>query len=150
MSEYCLEDGRLPIDFLTYRTSTSLTSPIAVYTRDVPIPSSTEHCVVDSTTGGKKGTKLARFDLIPPEPMWALAEHYGKGALKYEDRNWEKGYQWSLNVAALQRHLNLWLRGEDNDQETQSNHLIAIAWHAFALFVFSTRGLGTDDVRRKS
>ena len=44
--------------------------------------------VVDEKTGGIKGQKLARFDLIPPEVEWALAEHYGRGCLKYQDRNW--------------------------------------------------------------
>ena len=38
---------------------------------------------VDATTGGKKAGKLARFDLIPPEPLIALAEHFGRGAQKY-------------------------------------------------------------------
>ena len=103
--------------------------------------------IVDPTTGGQKGSKLARFSLLPPEFIWALAEHYGKGALKYEDRNWQKGYRWGLSVDALQRHLHQWLMGEDNDAETGSNHLIAVAWHACALFIFQLRGLGTDDVR---
>lgn len=104
--------------------------------------------VVDPTTGGAKGSKLARFDLIPAEAMWALAEHYGKGGSKYEDRNWERGYKWGLCVAALQRHLHQWLLGESYDQETGTHHLIAVAWHAFALFTFELRGLGTDDVRQ--
>ena len=104
--------------------------------------------VVDPTTGGEKGSKLARFDLIPPEATWALAEHYGKGATKYAVRNWERGYAWSLCVSALQRHLHQWLMGESYDQETGSHHLICVAWHAFALFVFETRKLGTDDVHQ--
>jgi len=106
--------------------------------------------VVDVTTGGQKGSKLAKFSLIPPEAMWELAEHYGKGCVKYESRNWEKGYAWSLTVDALQRHLNQWLRGESRDKETGSHHLIAVAWHAFALFTFELRGLGSDDVRIKN
>ena len=105
--------------------------------------------VTDPLTGGQKGTKMARFSLIPPEFLWALAEHYGKGALKYADRNWEKGYKWSLTVDALGRHLNAWLMGETNDPDTGSNHLIAVAWHACALFIYQLRGLGTDDVRIK-
>lgn len=105
-----------------------------------------ETVMVDSTTGGRKGSKLARFDLIPPEPVWALAIHYGVGCLKYDDRNWEKGYKWGLSVAALQRHLNLWLQGESYDAETRSHHLTAVVWHAFALLTFELRGLGTDDV----
>lgn len=109
-----------------------------------------EILVTDPITGGQKGAKLARFSLIPPEFLWALAEHYGKGARKYEDRNWERGYQWSLSLDALERHLNQWLRGEDRDEETDTHHLICVAWHAIALFVYSVRGLGTDNVRVKS
>lgn len=104
--------------------------------------------ITDPTTGGQKGSKLARFSLIPPDFLWALAEHYGLGARKYADRNWERGYKWSLSVDALLRHLMAWLNGESNDAETGSSHLIAVAWHACALFVFERRQLGTDDVRR--
>jgi hypothetical protein len=105
--------------------------------------------VVDPTTGGEKGSKEERFDLIPNEFERALALHYGKGARKYADRNWERGYKWSLSVAALRRHLSAWLDGESLDAETGSSHLIAVAWHACALFIFELRGLGTDDIRRK-
>ena len=105
--------------------------------------------ITDPVTGGQKGSKIARFDLIPPDALWALAEHYGKGAEKYADRNYEKGYKWGLSVASLQRHLHQWLMGESVDPETGTNHLIAVAWHAFALFIFELRGLGTDDVRLK-
>lgn len=104
-----------------------------------------EKRVVDPVTGGEKGGKLARFDLIPPEATWALAEHYGKGCQKYADRNWERGYKWGLSIAALQRHIHQWLQGESYDTETGSHHLIAAAWHCFALFVFEVRGLGSDD-----
>ena len=109
--------------------------------------SSEEVREVDAKTGGEKGSKLARFDLIPPEAMWELAEHYGKGVAKYSDRNWERGYRWGLSVAASQRHLHQWLMGEDNDPETGTNHLIAAIWHLVALFIFQLRNLGTNDVR---
>jgi len=106
-----------------------------------------EITMTDPKTGGQKGSKLARFDLIPPDALWELAEVYGRGAEKYDDRNWEKGYKWSLNVAALQRHLHQWLMGEDVDPDTECMHMAQVAWHAFALLTFSMRGLGTNDVR---
>lgn len=106
-----------------------------------------EERIVDPKTGAEKGMKLARFSLIPPGFVWALAEHYGKGAKKYADRNWEKGYKWSLSLDASQRHLNQWLMGEDNDEETGSSHLIAAAWHLCALWFFHKFGKGTNDVR---
>lgn len=111
---------------------------------------SSETRITDPTTGGQKGQKLQRFSLIPAEFLWALAEHYGKGAEKYEDRNWERGYHWSLTVDALERHYTQWKQGESRDPETGSSHLIAMAWHVVALFIFERRGLGTDDVRRKA
>jgi hypothetical protein len=101
--------------------------------------------IVDPKTGGEKGQKLARFDLIPADALWALAEHYGRGAEKYEDRNWERGYRWSLSFGALHRHLNLLEQGEDHDKETGTHHAICVAWHALVLFVFWVRKLGTDD-----
>lgn len=110
---------------------------------------SAEQRVVDAHTGGEKGQKLARFSLIPREFLWALAEHYGRGACKYEDRNWERGYKWSLSVDALDRHLTAWLLGEDDDQETGSSHLVAVAWHAIALWWWHRHGRGTNDVRLK-
>lgn len=110
---------------------------------------SQETIVTDPKTGGQKGQKLARFSLIPRELLWALAEHYGLGARKYADRNWERGYNWSLSLDASERHLNQWLLGEDTDAETGSNHLVAAIWHLVALFVFQRRGLGTDDIRQK-
>lgn len=90
----------------------------------------------DPDTGAKKGSKLARFDLIPAGPMWELAEHYGRGAKKYADRNWEAGYAWSLSLAAAMRHINLFWRGEDRDDETGSKHVICAAWHLIALAEF--------------
>jgi Domain of unknown function (DUF5664) len=103
----------------------------------------------DDTTGAQKGSKLARFDLIPPEALWGIAEVFGRGARKYADRNWEKGYRWGLSVAALQRHLHSWLMGESIDQETGAHHLLQVAWHAIVLFTYELRNLGTDDVRVK-
>ena len=108
-------------------------------------PCVTEYRTTDPVTGGQKGTKLARFDLIPPEALWELAEVYGRGAQKYADRNWEKGYKWGLSVAALLRHLFTWLMGSKRDEDG-NHHLLQIAWHTFTLFTYEKRGLGTDDV----
>jgi Domain of unknown function (DUF5664) len=101
--------------------------------------------VTDPTTGGEKGQKLARFDLIPTRALWLLAEVYGRGARKYADRNWERGYAWGLSMAALERHWNQWKSGESIDEETGAYHLAQVAWHAFALLTFQLCGLGTDD-----
>lgn len=91
---------------------------------------------VTSDTGGQKETKLARFDLIPAEVLWGLAEHYGRGAEKYGENNWSLGYDWKLSYAALQRHANQFWQGEDVDEEG-FKHLTAVMFHAAALLHFS-------------
>lgn len=89
-----------------------------------------------SATGGQKGTKLERFDLLPVGALTTLARHYGVGALKYDDNQWRKGYEWSKSYAAMQRHLTEFWGGQDIDPETGSPHMAAVAWHAFTLLTF--------------
>lgn len=101
--------------------------------------------MTDPDTGAQKGQKLASFSLIPTGPLWELAEHFGKGAKKYAARNYERGYAWSLSYDAAQRHLNQFWAGEDIDPETGSKHLIAAAWHCFALALFSQTHPEKDD-----
>lgn len=101
--------------------------------------------VVDPNTGGAKGSKLQRFDLLPWDSLKLVAEHFGRGAAKYEERNWERGYAWGLSAAALHRHFTEWWQfGVDYDDEG-FHHLTAVAWHALVLLAFATRGIGTDD-----
>jgi 5'(3')-deoxyribonucleotidase len=105
--------------------------------------------IVDPKSGGEKGQKLARFDLLPPDALDAVATHFGLGARKYADRNWERGYAWGLSYGAALRHLNLFWAGEDYDHDPSlgqpSPHLAAAAFHILALLAFQKRGIGTDD-----
>ena len=98
-----------------------------------------------SSTGGQKGVKQQRYDLIPELPLRQLAALYGFGATKYEDRNWEKGYEWSKSFAALNRHLWAFWRGETYDAETGLPHLASAAWHCFALMEWEETHPEFDD-----
>ena len=98
-----------------------------------------------SSTGGQKGTKDERFDLLPIGALTQLAQHYGVGARKYDDNQWRKGYEWSKSYAALQRHATSWWGGEDTDEETGSSHMAAVAWHAFTLLTFIEEHPDFDD-----
>lgn len=86
-----------------------------------------------------------RFDLLPPEALFALSELYTRGAQKYAARGWEEGMDWGRCFAALMRHAWKWMRGEDYDPETGAHHMIAVAWNAFALYVYHVRKVGKDD-----
>ena len=99
---------------------------------------------VTSATGGQKGKKPERYDLIPVEPLAEVARIYGKGAEKYEDRNWEKGYDWGLSFAAMQRHAWAFWGGESVDPENRTHHLASVVFHALALMEYERLGKGTD------
>lgn len=98
-----------------------------------------------SATGGEKGVKLARFDLLPVRPLTRIAELYGKGAEKYADHNWRRGYEWSKSYAALMRHATQFWDGEDFDAETEMPHLASVAFHAMALLEFMETHRDYDD-----
>jgi len=100
---------------------------------------------IKSFAGVKHDEGKARFDLIPPEPLWELARLYTKGAEKYGDRNWEKGMRWGKVFAAMMRHAWKWWQGEEYDPEDGQHHLVSVAWCAFALYTYYVRGVGEDD-----
>lgn len=111
-------------------------------------------------TGGYKADEnKARFDLIPPESIFAEATVLTFGANKYTDRNWEKGMWWGRPFAACMRHLWSWWGGKapttknfllgDLDAETGFSHL----WHAKTclafLIAYEERGMTQWDDRFK-
>lgn len=65
-----------------------------------------------------------RFDLIPSQAMFRLARHFEAGAIKYSDRNWEKGMPISVYVDAALRHIEKYKDGW-NDED----HLAAVLWN---------------------
>jgi hypothetical protein len=107
----------------------------------------TEVRMCDPETGGQKGVKEARFDLIPADALWELARVFGRGAKKYAERNWERGYNWGFSYGALQRHLNKFWMGEEIDEESGLPHLAHAAWHCLVLLAFCLRKKGKDDRR---
>jgi len=103
--------------------------------------------IVNEATGGEKGMKPERFDLIPALPLLQLAEVYGRSVKpfgRYEVNNWRRGYSWSLSYAAMQRHANAFWSGQDKDV-SGCYHLAHVAWHAFALLEFIRTHPELDD-----
>ncbi|UQS94717.1 hypothetical protein SEA_ZEINA_43 [Arthrobacter phage Zeina] len=98
-----------------------------------------------SSTGGEKGVKEARFDLIPVKALETVATLYGRGAKKYSEHNWRKGYEWSKSYAAMQRHLTAFWGGEDIDPEMGLPHLACAIFHAMTLLTFMEEQREFDD-----
>lgn len=55
------------------------------------------------------------------------------GAEKYDDHNWKKGLGWVGVTESLQRHLNAFLDGEDDDPESKLSHVGHILCNAMFL-----------------
>jgi hypothetical protein len=86
-----------------------------------------------------------RWDLIPVEPLEALARVYTIGAQKYAEQNWRKGMKWSRVIAPILRHLAAWRKGNRFDLEGQFEHLAAVIWGCVTLMEYERLGLGEDD-----
>lgn len=80
-----------------------------------------------------------RLSLIDPGFILRLANHYGVGALKYAERNWENGMSFSRCYESAQRHMLAFWAGEDIDAETGSRHVIAAAWNMAAIDFYMDR-----------
>lgn len=95
--------------------------------------------------GRKSDSGKAPMHLIPPEAFWGLASVLQFGARKYEDRNWEKGMDYSRVYSSTLRHLTAWWGGENNDPESGLNHLLHALCGCVFLAVYQARGIGKDD-----
>ncbi len=68
------------------------------------------------------------------EGLRRLAEHYGRGALKYEPRNWEKGIETHVRVNSLFNHFDKAMRDQKDE-----DHVSAIGWNISALMYYEKR-----------
>ena len=82
-----------------------------------------------------------RFDLMSTQMNFRLARHYEAGAIKYSDRNWEKGMEFSVYVDAAKRHLEKYIAGW-NDED----HLAAVIWNIAALMFMEEKMPELDDL----
>lgn len=81
-------------------------------------------------TGSRRDTRenKGRFDLLPARAIARLARHFEGGAVKYGDRNWEKGQPLSRYMDSALRHSFKYLGGA-----TDEDHLVAAAWNLLCL-----------------
>ena len=82
------------------------------------------------TTGAERDMQegKGRFDLLPMCVLMRLAKHYEKGAIKYKERNWEKGIPAHSFADSAMRHLVKYLDGWIDE-----DHLIAAIWNLCGL-----------------
>ena len=82
----------------------------------------------DRFNTGKIGWRLISWKAL--EPMMDVLSF---GASKYDDNNWKKGLDWVGITESLQRHMNAFVDGEDNDPESKLSHVGHILCNAMFL-----------------
>jgi len=89
--------------------------------------------VKEKEEGMKFDNGKLRYDLIPPEAKKWLAEILTFGAAKYTPNSWQ-GIEIDRYLAAMERHINDWRMGIENDEESGLHHLK----HALCNMMFIT------------
>jgi hypothetical protein len=81
-------------------------------------------------TGSQRDTRngKGRYDLLMPHAIYLVARQLEEGALKYDERNWEKGQPLSRYMDSALRHLFKHLEGYRDER-----HEVAAAWNILAL-----------------
>jgi hypothetical protein len=72
-----------------------------------------------------------RYDLISFYALHRLAGLYERGAVKYSERNWEKGVKASRCLSSALRHIAQYMMGMKDE-----DHLAGAAWNIFAVMHF--------------
>lgn len=82
-------------------------------------------------TGSQRDSRAGkgRYDLMfrAGAALQELADLFEAGALKYEERNWEKGQPLSRYADSALRHIARWMAGDKSE-----NHLIQACWNLLA------------------
>lgn len=102
-----------------------------------------------------------RFDLVTPVADRRVALVYEGGAVKYEDRNWEKGMPFSRFLDSAQRHINDYkmialykregkpLSELPPDINPNEDHLAQAIWNLKGLIQMEEMHPELDDLTRK-
>ena len=104
-------------------------------------------------SGTKKDEGKARWDLLPFEVIDAVARILTRGALKYADRNWEKGIAYGRVFAGVMRHLTeFWIckvfgRDGINHLDGPESHLDHAICGLMFLSAYEKRGMTAFDDR---
>lgn len=74
--------------------------------------------------GGKRFNKgKLRYDLVHPKAHEDMVSVLTDGAIKYCERNWERGMPWTTVLQSLKRHIAAFESGEDYDPESNKLHM---------------------------
>jgi len=97
--------------------------------------------MIDKDNPENKEEAIKRaYSIVPSDAILSLAKHFEQGAVKYGDRNWEKGIPINVFMDSAIRHY-LKFKREDNDEP----HHRAFMWNIIcAIWTIGTFGFEID------
>lgn len=84
-------------------------------------------------TGDRKNSGKLKWSLVSMRALEPMVEVLMFGAQKYSSHNWKKGLKYSEISESMQRHLNAFMQGEDDDPESKLLHVGHILCNAMFL-----------------
>ncbi len=119
--------------------------PVEPPTDDIPGLKHLGVSPVPATGGVKHDAGKPRMSLIPRAALEAEAAVMGFGATKYGVAQWKNGFDYSRLLDAALRHIVAFADGEDNDAESNINHLAHARANLAMLLHQVQHGTGKDD-----
>jgi hypothetical protein len=83
--------------------------------------------------GDRYNTGKLKWSLVSWKALDPMVRVLMFGAEKYDDHNWKGGLKYTEVCESLQRHMNSFIDGEDNDQESKLSHVGHILCNAMFL-----------------
>lgn len=86
-----------------------------------------------SNTGDRFNTGKLKWSLVSWKALEPMVEVLMFGANKYSSWNWSKGLKYTEICESLQRHVNAFIQGENDDKESKLSHVGHILCNAMFL-----------------
>ena len=96
-------------------------------------------------SGDRFNTGKLKWSLVSWKALAPMVRVLMFGAEKYDDHNWKKGLKYTEVTESLQRHLNAFIEGEENDPESKLSHVGHILCNAMFLSYMSIYKKDMDD-----
>lgn len=95
--------------------------------------------------GARFNTGKLKWSLVSWKALAPMVRVLMFGAEKYDDHNWKKGFKYTEVTESLQRHLNAFIEGENDDPESKLSHVGHILCNAMFLSYMSLFRKDMDD-----
>jgi hypothetical protein len=95
--------------------------------------------------GDRFNTGKLKWSLVSWMALAPMVRVLMFGAEKYDDHNWKKGLKYTEVCESLQRHINAFIEGEENDPESKLSHVGHILCNAMFLSYMSMFKKDMDD-----